>query len=94
MDPRPVALVTGAARRLGRAIALDLAAHGWDVAVHYRGSAAEAEATVGDTRALTPRHAAFASHTSDETAASARLAPGATTVGSLPAPPPTTQGYV
>lgn len=28
------ALVTGAARRIGRAIAIDLAAHGWDVVVH------------------------------------------------------------
>ena len=38
-------LVTGAARRLGRAIALDLAAAGWQVAVHYRGSHAEARQT-------------------------------------------------
>ncbi|MBS0436642.1 MAG: short-chain dehydrogenase, partial [Proteobacteria bacterium] len=29
---RPVVLVTGAARRIGRAIALDLAAHGHDIA--------------------------------------------------------------
>jgi NAD(P)-dependent dehydrogenase (short-subunit alcohol dehydrogenase family) len=40
--PRRVALVTGAARRLGRAIALDLGAAGWNVAVHYHGSAADA----------------------------------------------------
>lgn len=39
--PRTV-LVTGAAKRLGRAIALDLAAYGWQVAVHYRGSEADA----------------------------------------------------
>lgn len=36
------ALVTGAARRLGRAMALYLAGRGFDVAVHYAGSAAEA----------------------------------------------------
>jgi len=45
-------LVTGAAKRLGRAIALDLAAAGWNVAVHYHGSAAEAENTAADIREL------------------------------------------
>jgi RNA polymerase sigma-70 factor (ECF subfamily) len=44
-----VALVTGAARRIGRAIALDLARHGWDVAVHYGRSRGEAEDVVQDT---------------------------------------------
>jgi NAD(P)-dependent dehydrogenase (short-subunit alcohol dehydrogenase family) len=39
----PTALVTGAARRIGRAIALDLAAHGWRVALHCHESMAEAE---------------------------------------------------
>jgi pteridine reductase len=39
------ALVTGAARRLGRAIALELGRAGHQVAVHYRSSRAEAEET-------------------------------------------------
>lgn len=37
------ALITGAARRIGRAIAHDLAGHGWRIAIHYNASAAEAE---------------------------------------------------
>jgi NAD(P)-dependent dehydrogenase (short-subunit alcohol dehydrogenase family) len=44
----PTALITGAARRIGRAIALDLAAHGWRVAIHYRRSRDEAEALAGE----------------------------------------------
>jgi NAD(P)-dependent dehydrogenase (short-subunit alcohol dehydrogenase family) len=45
-------LVTGAARRIGRAIALRLAASGANVAITYLGSQAEAEATVRDLAAL------------------------------------------
>ncbi len=47
-----VALVTGAARRLGREIALDLARHGWDIALHFRHSAAEAHDTAAELRDL------------------------------------------
>lgn len=42
-----IALVTGAARRIGRAIALDLASHGFGVGVHYHRSPEEAEQLVG-----------------------------------------------
>jgi NAD(P)-dependent dehydrogenase (short-subunit alcohol dehydrogenase family) len=42
----PVVLVTGAAKRLGREIALALAAGGWRVAVHYRSSKSDAIDTV------------------------------------------------
>lgn len=45
-----VALVTGGARRVGRAIALELAAAGCNVAVHYRRSKAEAEETAAAIR--------------------------------------------
>lgn len=45
MDPadRPVVLVTGAARRIGRVIARTLHAAGYDIALHHRGSRNEAE---------------------------------------------------
>ncbi|MCC6152617.1 MAG: short-chain dehydrogenase, partial [Candidatus Hydrogenedentes bacterium] len=46
------ALVTGGAKRLGRAIGLALAREGCDVVVHYGGSAVEAEQTVHDISQL------------------------------------------
>jgi len=46
------ALVTGAGRRLGRAMALYLAGRGHDVAVHYAGSRDEAEAVAAEIRAM------------------------------------------
>ena len=57
--PRTV-LVTGAARRLGRSIALALADSGWQVAVHYRSSAADAAETVQDCAARSGRCEGFA----------------------------------
>ena len=45
-----VALVTGAARRIGKRIALTLAEQGWHVAIHYRNSAAKAEAVAAEAR--------------------------------------------
>jgi NAD(P)-dependent dehydrogenase (short-subunit alcohol dehydrogenase family) len=65
---RPVVLVTGAARRLGRAMALDLAAHGYDVAVHYRGSKADAFATVAELQLAGAAAHAFQADLSDEAA--------------------------
>jgi NAD(P)-dependent dehydrogenase (short-subunit alcohol dehydrogenase family) len=46
------ALVTGAARRVGRAIALELARRGTNVVVHYNTSASDAGGTVDELRAL------------------------------------------
>jgi NAD(P)-dependent dehydrogenase (short-subunit alcohol dehydrogenase family) len=51
MTPAKTVLVTGAAKRLGRAIALHLAGAGWNVAIHYHGSADEAESAADAVRA-------------------------------------------
>jgi pteridine reductase len=48
---RPVALVTGAARRLGAAIARNLHAAGYDVSLHYRHSGEDMRALVADLNA-------------------------------------------
>ena len=46
--PRKVALVTGAARRIGAAIARRLHAGGYDLALHYRSSQAEMDALLAE----------------------------------------------
>ncbi len=54
------ALVTGAAKRIGRSLALGLAAAGADVAITYNGSKAEAQATVEALKQLNVRAMAVA----------------------------------
>src|SRR5439155_20405253 len=63
------ALVTGAAQRIGRVIALALAADGWAVAVHYRASRAAAEALVAEIERAGGRAVALAADLGDESAA-------------------------
>ena len=70
MSPQPskIAVVTGAARRIGRVIALFLAEHGWDVAVHYRFSEQDAMRTVQYIRNLGRRSVALRCDLTDEDA--------------------------
>lgn len=67
LAPRTV-LVTGAAKRLGREIALTLARAGWRVAVHYRDSVEEARKTVADCAKLAGTSASFRANLGNETA--------------------------
>ncbi len=66
---RRVALITGGARGIGRAIALNLAASGWSVAICYRSSKAEAEETVEAIQKEGTRGLAIKADVSDPEAA-------------------------
>ncbi|MCS0591081.1 SDR family oxidoreductase [Massilia norwichensis] len=61
-----VALVTGAGRRIGREIALGMAKAGWDIAVHYRASEAEAMEVVHAIRELGRRAVALQADLTNE----------------------------
>lgn len=71
-----VALVTGGARRIGRAIALALGQAGFSVAVHYRTGESEADETVACLRQLGVEALALRAELDDE-AAVRRLVPDA-----------------
>jgi NAD(P)-dependent dehydrogenase (short-subunit alcohol dehydrogenase family) len=78
-----VALVTGAARRVGRSIALRLAESGCDVAIHYRSSADEASATADECRAFGARAETLHADLADTASAPALVSDVHRTFGQL-----------
>lgn len=78
---RPRALITGAARRLGRTMALALAEDGWDLAVHYNGSGGAAAETVAALAAKGARAVALQADLLDERATGGLLARAAEGLG-------------
>lgn len=75
------ALVTGAGRRIGRAIALDLSRQGWRVGVHYAASREEAEVVVGEIMASGGAASALGADLADASAAESLLADCVTALG-------------
>jgi NAD(P)-dependent dehydrogenase (short-subunit alcohol dehydrogenase family) len=75
------ALVTGGARRLGRAIALALARSGFSVAIQYRGSQTDAEDTAAEIRALGVRAAVLHADLAVEDEVAGLLAAAAAAIG-------------
>lgn len=67
-EPRPVALVTGGAVRIGRAISLRLAAEGYDVALHVRAPGPHAEETLAEVEAMGARGAIIPAELADPAA--------------------------
>lgn len=59
-------LITGSAKRLGRHIALQMAAHGWRIAVHYGKSCEEAKLTADECSRMTAGAASFSADLSNE----------------------------
>ncbi len=80
-DNQKIALVTGAGKRIGRSIALALAQRGWDVAVHYGQSTADAADTVHAITALGRRAAAVQCDLADEAAVRTLLPRAAAALG-------------
>ncbi|WP_028604970.1 SDR family oxidoreductase [Ottowia thiooxydans] len=72
-DAHRTVLVTGAARRLGREIALTLARAGWHVAVHYRASGQDARETAMACKELAGASGLFETDLADEAAVRALL---------------------
>ncbi|VAX18536.1 3-oxoacyl-[acyl-carrier protein] reductase [hydrothermal vent metagenome] len=64
----PVALITGAARRLGKAITLALADDGFQTAIHYRGAEKEAVTLAGQIEASNGSAKTFRADLTDHTA--------------------------
>lgn len=79
------ALVTGAAKRLGRAIALALAEAGWDVALHYNSSEPEALETADAVRALGRRVALLQADLAQEAETNDLVARAAAALGPITA---------
>jgi pteridine reductase len=70
---RPVVIVTGGARRIGRAIAMHLAGDGFDVAVHCHRSESAANETADACRARGARAQSFRADLTDHTSACALI---------------------
>ena len=85
MTSSKTVLVTGAAKRLGRAIALHLASAGWNVAIHYHGSADDAEATAGEVRSLGVKAATLKANLSREEETAQLITRAADEIGPLTA---------
>ncbi len=78
-------LVTGGAKRIGKAIVERLAAGGWDIAIHYNGSADAAEALADELRGQGRRTIAVGADLTDEAALDGIIETASAALGGLTA---------
>jgi NAD(P)-dependent dehydrogenase (short-subunit alcohol dehydrogenase family) len=83
-DPKAV-LITGAAKRIGRALAEALAQDGWAIAVHYAGSKVEAEALVAHIESKGGKAVALQADLRDSAAVEALVPQATQALGTLSA---------
>jgi len=80
-SPRGAALVTGGAKRIGRALSLALAGAGFDLAIHAHSDAVSAERTADEARALGRRATVVIADLADEEAVSGMISRAAEALG-------------
>ena len=83
MAPRGAALVTGAGRRIGRALALEAARAGFDVAVHYRTARDDAQAVADEIAALGRRAVILDAELTDDDQTAALIGRAAQALGPI-----------
>ncbi|GJM02765.1 MAG: short chain dehydrogenase [Rhodomicrobium sp.] len=77
----PIALITGAAQRIGRHLALHLAREGWDIVVHYNSSHSEAETLAEEIKATGQRAITLQADLSDSKMVNEMIPNGAEQLG-------------
>jgi NAD(P)-dependent dehydrogenase (short-subunit alcohol dehydrogenase family) len=85
MTPQGVALVTGGAKRIGRAIACDLAGQGWPVGVHFHHSENDANTVVSEIAAAGGTAVALSADLADPTATEALIGQATAALGPVTA---------
>lgn len=83
MTQHKTALITGAARRIGRTLALSLAAEGWSIAIHHNNSDAEATTLKSEIEAMGQNASIIRADLGDEAAPARMVAEASAALGPL-----------
>lgn len=79
--PAPIALITGAGKRIGRQLALHLAKEGWDIIAHYNHSEDEAKSLINEVEKLGQQGTPLKADLSDSKAVAEMMSRAVTKLG-------------